>query len=61
MNEVSRPKILVVDDSKQNIDIVLELFASLEDKYSVMPALSSEKAIKIVNKHNFDLIKLNML
>jgi len=50
--------ILVVDDTKLNIEILLNL---LEDKYNVIPALNGKKALKILSKIEIDLILLDIM
>ena len=49
--------ILLVDDSKENINILL----SLLNKYDVIVALSGEKALKMVQKHKVDIILLDIV
>jgi putative two-component system response regulator len=50
--------ILVVDDTKLNIEILLDL---LEHKYNVIPALNGEKALKILSKMDIDLVLLDIM
>ena len=52
-----RKKILVVDDSKANIDILIDIL----DEYDVLVALNGKKAIEIVNKKDIDLILLDIV
>ncbi len=54
----SQFKILCVDDTKSNIDIMMSL---LKDEYRVTPALSAEKALNIVEKMDIDLILLDIV
>ena len=49
--------ILVVDDTKENIHILLSL---LED-YDVLVALSGQKALQIVEKNDIDIILLDIM
>lgn len=51
-------KILVVDDYKENIDILVE---SLIDHYSVFIALNGEEALEIANQILPDLILLDIM
>lgn len=51
------PIILVVDDTETNIDILIELLSD----YNVAVALNGERAIKIANKKNIDLILLDIM
>ncbi|KIM13218.1 MAG: hypothetical protein KU38_00720 [Sulfurovum sp. FS08-3] len=57
-----KQNILIVDDEKSNIDIVLNLF-SLTDtsNYNLFVALSGEKALKAVEKIKIDLILLDII
>lgn len=50
--------ILIVDDTKSNIEILLEL---LGNTYNVIPALGGHKALKIVQKKKIDLILLDIM
>ncbi|MEA2098649.1 MAG: hybrid sensor histidine kinase/response regulator [Campylobacterota bacterium] len=54
----SRFNILVVDDTKINIEILIDL---LGDGYNIIPALSGEKAINILQKIDIDLILLDIM
>jgi len=54
---MSKATILVVDDSKENIAILL----SLLNQYDVLVALSGEKALKMVQKHKVDMILLDIV
>ena len=54
----TKKTLLIVDDSKNNIGILLELL-SLE--YSVIPALSGEKALQIISKKEIDLVLLDIM
>ncbi len=49
--------ILAVDDKKENLDVILDI---LED-FDVIPVVSGEKAIEIVNSENIDLILLDIV
>lgn len=49
--------ILVVDDTKENVDILLSL---LQD-YDVVVALNGEKALTMVDKYEIDLILLDIV
>jgi diguanylate cyclase (GGDEF)-like protein len=55
--------ILVVDDEKSNIDILLGLFEKMDtnDEFNVIVSLSGQKAIKIVQKRKIDLILLDIM
>jgi diguanylate cyclase (GGDEF)-like protein len=52
-----KPTILIVDDTKENINILLSL---LED-YDVVVALNGKKALKIVEINEVDLILLDIV
>jgi len=52
-------KILIVDDNKQNIDILVDLF---KKKYKIVPAIKPERAIEIAQSDNPpDIILLDIL
>ncbi len=51
-------RILAVDDEKINLNILIEL---LSDDYEVSVALSGEKALKLVQKKDIDLILLDIM
>jgi len=58
MINLSKSKILVVEDNETNIDLLVEL---LGDDYIVSVALNGEKALDIVNKNPPDLILLDIM
>jgi len=49
-----RPKILVVEDNKAELDTLTEVLAS--SGYDVLPVLSAEKALALSKKESFDLM-----
>ena len=51
-------KILCVDDTKSNIDILMGL---LKNEYRITPALSAKKALSIIEKMDIDLILLDIV
>jgi len=55
--------ILIVDDEKSNIDILLELFRKInaDNKYNIIVALSGEKVFQILEKQKIDLILLDIM
>jgi len=53
-----RYNILVIDDTKINVEILIDL---LESDYNIIPALSGEKGIKITQKKDIDLILLDIM
>lgn len=55
---INKKTILVVDDTKSNIDILLKL---LKEKYRVIPSLSGEVALQIIQKKEIDLILLDIM
>ncbi|CAK0763318.1 two-component system, HptB-dependent secretion and biofilm response regulator [Gammaproteobacteria bacterium] len=58
-NKQNRPKILIVDDVVENIQILVE---GLRDDYRIVPALSGEKALAIVEiSPRPDLILLDVM
>ena len=58
MSHSTKKKILIVDDSKINIDILIEL---LDDKYELLVSLSGRRALEILNSEDVDLILLDIL
>ncbi len=58
MKTEKRHKILIVDDCKSNIDILL---AHLCDAYDIIPARSGQTALDIVEKTDIDLILLDII
>ncbi len=58
MKELSNCKVLVVDDDKTNIDI---LIAVLDSEYKVSVAMDGESALEIVNTNQPDLILLDIM
>jgi PleD family two-component response regulator len=57
-NSIIKNKILVVDDTETNIEIVMEF---LNNKYDVLVALDGKTAIEIANEEDIDLILLDIL
>ncbi len=55
--EEKTPTILIVDDTKENIKILL----SLLDDYDLLVALNGKKALKLVGKNEIDLILLDIM
>lgn len=58
MENLKQNRILVVDDSETNIDLLLEV---LGDEYIVSVALDGENALKIVERYTPDLILLDIM
>ncbi len=58
MKTLSNNKILLVDDTKINIDILVQ---TLKDKYKLGVALDGQKALQYVKSHKVDLILLDIL
>lgn len=55
----SRPKVLIVDDTPENIQVLME---SLKDQYAIVAAISGEKALKMaVAEQRPDLILLDIM
>ena len=55
---MSGKSILIVDDVKENLDILIEILSPL---YSVKPALNGKAALKIAEKTQPDLILLDII
>jgi diguanylate cyclase (GGDEF)-like protein len=53
--------ILIVDDEKSNIDILINLFKKMENDYNIIPATSGKIALKAVEKREIDLILLDIM
>ncbi len=53
----NKPTILIVDDTKENINILLYLL----DDYDLLVALNGRKALKSVEKNEIDLILLDIV
>ncbi len=58
INPIKKQRILVVDDSAENIDILVSLF---KDDYMVAAARDGEKALKMATKTPPDLILLDII
>ena len=56
-----KPNILVVDDEKSNIDILINLFKNSDVDYHVIPTLSAQKAFQAIEKREIDLILLDIV
>ncbi len=54
----NKKTILIVDDTKINIDILLEL---LGDAYDILVSLSGKRALEIVEENHVDIILLDIL
>lgn len=54
----NKPTILIVDDTKTNIDVLLDL---LNQEYDLIVALDGKNAIQIVQEDNIDLILLDIM
>ena len=58
MSELSNMRVLVVDDSELNIDILVD---TLGDEYRVNVAMNGESAIEVISKNRPDLILLDIM
>jgi len=58
-----KQNILIVDDEKSNIDILIDLFKNINinNQYNLIVALSGEKALKVLEKRIIDLILLDII
>ncbi len=63
MKENLIQNILIVDDEKSNIDIILELFKKIntDKQYNIIATRSGEKALTVVEKRKIDLILLDIM
>jgi len=50
---MDKKNILVVDDTKRNLDILIEL---LKDDYHVIPTLNGKNALNVLEKKDINLI-----
>ena len=53
--------ILIVDDEKSNLDILINLFKTTEVNYNLIPVLSAKKALQALEKRKVDLILLDIV
>lgn len=59
MTEDNRTKILLVDDNKQNIELLMDLF---QDEYRIAAAINGERALKVATSSSPpDIILLDIL
>ena len=58
MKELSESRVLIVDDAKENIDILVE---ALRDEYKLSVALDGSAALRSVEKHPPDLVLLDIM
>ena len=58
MKKLSDCRVLIVDDAKSNLDLLVE---GLKSEYKLSVALSGEMALKAVEKHPPDLILLDIV
>lgn len=58
MRELSESRILIVDDVKANIDVLVQ---ALRDEYKLSVATSGEAALRLVEKNPPDLVLLDIL
>lgn len=56
--DLSESKILIVDDTEENIDILIEV---LEDDYDIRVATDGKRALKIISEELPDLILLDIM
>jgi len=61
MSMRNKQTILIVDDEKSNIEMLINLFKSVKSNYNIIPVLSGEKALKAVQKREVDLILLDIM
>lgn len=59
MEVIEKPKVLIVDDTPENIQVLME---TLKDKYTIVAAINGEKALKLaLTKPLPDLILLDIM
>jgi len=57
----NKQTILIVDDEKTNIDMLINLLKSTTNQYRIIPVFSGEKALEAVQKRKIDLILLDIV
>lgn len=57
----STQNILIVDDEKSNIDILLDFFDNSDYNYNIIATISPKKALEIVKQRKIDLILLDIV
>lgn len=58
MKNLNECSVLIVDDTRINIELLLQM---LGDEYDVSVALNGETALKLANQYTFDLILLDIM
>ena len=58
MKDLSESRVLIVDDAKENIDILVE---ALRDEYKLSVALDGAAALRSIEKHPPDLVLLDIM
>ena len=58
MRDLSECRILIVDDTKANVDVLVE---TLRDKYKISVALNGEDALRAINRNKPDLVLLDIM
>jgi sigma-B regulation protein RsbU (phosphoserine phosphatase) len=58
MTDLSESRVLIVDDVKANVDVLVE---ALRDEYRLSVALNGENALRTVEKHPPDLVLLDIV
>jgi CheY-like chemotaxis protein len=58
VNDLRKSKILLVDDSKENINVLIH---SLKDEYRLAVSINGKDALKYVGKNHVDLILLDIM
>ena len=58
MKKKNNPTILIVDDTKTNVDVLVQ---TLKGEYKLGVALNGQDAIRFVNTHPTDLILLDII
>ena len=58
MRDLSECRVLIVDDTKANVDVLVE---TLRDKYKISVALNGEDALRAINRNKPDLVLLDIM
>jgi PleD family two-component response regulator len=58
MRDLSECRVLIVDDTKANVDVLVE---TLRDKYKISVALNGEDALRAIARNKPDLVLLDIM
>ena len=58
MKNIKKKTVLIVDDTKINIDILIEL---LDNRYDILVSLNGSRALELIDENHIDIILLDIL